>query len=214
MFNNYEDFYALFEQHKDDFAASDTYEAFCQRVGKEWLKNYKWAVRVFNTAKAGKRTYHPLTFPTIERFADLFTSAEFIPTDAPATEKRGLHFLSGNAGLAMHVGGTRAWSKTSPDTRSHYGAKFYGTYVQPVPAVMEAVNAWGGHLDAPRSYSFEAIEREDGILVLAHDSLYIGSTWLALLPLTEDIETLFDAETRELVARERAAEMAAWGGAQ
>ncbi len=208
MFDKYDDFYTLFEEHKDEFAASADYETFCQKVGREWLKNYKWAVRVFATAKAGKRTYHPLRFPTFDKFTDLFSAAKFLPMPNAKQNviPKGFAFLSGNASLAMHVGGKRSWSERTPDTRAHYGAQFYGTYVQPTTEVYNVPMTLVEH-----AKSYEAIQREDGILILAHDGLCIGSDWLALLPLSENIETLFDTETRELIARERKAEVIAWG---
>ena len=212
MFDNYEDFYSLFEQYPDAFKESETYEAFCLAVGKEYLTTYRWAPRVFATAKAGKRTYRPLVFPTISAFSELFEDARFLPASSDrkkGTIPQGYLWCSV---LSMHIGGTRDWSPNWPkgETRRHMGATFYGTYVKPKTEVTNAVNAWGNHFGGHSTFSFEAIEREDGILVLAHDSSYIGSEWLALLPLTETIESLFDQETRDLLAREREAERMAW----
>jgi hypothetical protein len=205
-YNDYEDFYELFEQHPTQFAESTTYEEFCKLVGKDYLAKYIWAGRVFATAKAGKRTYRPLVFPQVNTFAELFEKAELLPTETTDSRHGKAKFLSGSASVCMHVGGKRSWSERTLGTRAHYGAKFYGTYVTPTPMVADVKMTL-----APCPQGFEAIAREDGILVIATDGLCIGSDWLALLPLTENIETLFDTETKELLARERQAEIDAWG---
>jgi hypothetical protein len=203
MFNDYEDFYTLFEQYPKEFTEASSYDEFIKATGKDYLRNYLWACRVFDTAKAGKRTYRPLSFPKVESFSELFLDAQLLPTDQKVKPKNYV-FLSG--GTCMHIGGKRTWSETCPNTRAHFGGKFNGTYVLPKPYVH-------GHkmtlADHPASY--EMVKREDGILILAHDGLCIGSDWLALLPLTEDIETLFNKETRALLATEREAKVLAWG---
>jgi hypothetical protein len=205
MFNDYEDFYTLFEEHKQAFDKASTYEEFCALSDKEYLAGYKWAERVFATAKAGKRTYRPLYYPLFESFADLFQDAKFLPTNAP--KPTGYVFLSG--GPCMSVGGKRSWSITCPGTRAHYGSKFYGTYVRPLTEIHNHKMTLAEH-----PANFEMVKREDGILILSQDGKCIGSDWLALLPTTADVETLFDEESRQLLARERKAEQEAWAVSQ
>jgi hypothetical protein len=197
MMRDYSDFYNLFDEHKAAFDASTTFEGFCDAIGATHLKTYTWAPPVYATAKAGKRTYRPLTFPTVDKFSDLFESAVFVETK---TNPQGYKYLAGDASLSKHVGGTRGWSKTQPDIRSHYGAKFFGTYVKPRAAIERA-----------RVNSFEAIRRTDGILILTYDRDHIECNWLALLPLSENVESLFDDATREFLANERQADKDAWG---
>jgi hypothetical protein len=196
------DFYELFAKYPAEFAASATYPEFCRSIGKQHLEAYVWAPPVFATAKAGKQTFHPLRLPTVERFADLFIDAKLLPTHPRAAIPQGYRYLStlqADTNIPFHIGGTRGWSKTQADVRSHYGATYHGVYVRSQPAADTDLGA------------YEAIRREDGILVLAQSSHLIFSEWLALLPLSESIETLFDEPTRQLIAREREAELAAWG---
>lgn len=221
MFNDYEDFYRLFEQHPEEFAKAVNFRHFCAMTDKEYLAGYKWAQRVFATAKAGKHTYRPLVFPQINTLAELFEDAKFLPSPTGGLTRERyraklpegyLYCSDYGFPLPSNVGGKRFWS---PDwlargekVRAHYGSTFYSVYVKPREIVRDVRMTL-----APTPHSFELIKREDGILVLAHDDLHIGSEWLALLPLTESIETLFDEETRQLIAREREAEQVAWGGA-
>lgn len=215
---NYEDFYTLFEQYPQEFAASSTYEEFCTKTGKEHFLNYRWAVRVFATAKAGKHTYRPLVFPQINTLAELFESAKFIPSPIGGLTReqykaklpKGYLYCSDYSfPLPSNVGGKRSWSKDwlarGEKVRAHYGSTFYSTYVKPTEIVRNVRMTL-----APTPHSFELIHREDGILVLAHDGEHIGSEWLALLPLSENIESLFDADTKQLIERERQAEKLAW----
>jgi hypothetical protein len=186
------DFYDIFDEHKAEFDVSATFASFCDAIDASYLKSCMWAPPVYDTAKAGKRTWRPLEFPRAECFSELFESAVFVETKQTP---RGYMFLSG--GLCMHVGGKRGWSKDHSDIRSHYGSAFFGTYVKPKKTVYNV-----------RGY--EAIRREDGILILANDGLCIGSAYLALIPLTESIETLFDEPTKQFIAKERQGERDAW----
>lgn len=160
-------------------------------------------------ARAGKRTYRALLFPHANKFSDLFIAAYFIPTDAKV-KPAGARFVSGSRGGAPCgcMGGKRGRSERTPNTRSHYGGKFYGTYAVPCAELAPLLRTPRGE---NYSYSFEAIRREDGILILARRSDCIGDTWLALLDLSENIEDMFDDETRAFLAAERQAAVDAWG---
>lgn len=217
-YSDYSDFYQLFEQHPQEFSKAQTYDEFCTLVDKEYLSRYAWASRVFNTAKAGKCTYRPLAFPQVNTLAELFEDAKFLPspTGGLTREQYRAKLPQGylccsdySFPLPSNVGGKRSWSKDwlarGKKVRAHYGATFYSVYVKPTEIVRNVRMTL-----APTPQSFELIKREDGILVLAHDGEHIGSEWLALLPLSENIETLFDAATKELIANERQAEKLAW----
>lgn len=196
--------YRLFKKHQAAADASATFTEFYKSAGLNHLEPYAggWVEKVFRGFKAGKETYKPLEFPTANKFSDLFTSATLIPIDMKQ-KPAGVVFLGGNAGYAKHLGGRRGWSERTPDTRCHYGAKFYGTYVTPCDAVVAVFGKY--------EYSFEAIRRTDGILITAQPRDYIGSTWLALLDLSEDITTVLDETTQNLIKQEQQAEIDAWG---
>jgi hypothetical protein len=49
------------------------------------------------------------------------------------------------------------------------------------------------------------------VLIAARDSLYIGSTWLSLLNPDATIDALFPEADRQLIAREKQADIDAWG---
>jgi len=200
------DLYKLVDQHPEAFKASANLAEFIEATGMHWLDGYVgyWADDAFATAKAGKRTHRPLIFPNANKYTDLFKRALFLPTD-DKNKPPEARFLGGNDGFARHCGGKRGWSTTTPDIPSHYGAKFYGTYVIPLPEVARVVKPRGGY-----TYSFEAIKREDGILITINRSDYIGCDWAALLDVTEDIRTMFDDETKAFLDRERQAELDAW----
>lgn len=206
MLRTTEDAYALFEKHPDAFTASSNFTEFYKAANLNHLDAYAggWVEDAFQTLKVGKRTHRALLFPQATKFSDLFDKAYFLPTDAK-DKPQGVYFVSGSRGgaIAMHVGGKRGWSERTPDTRSHYGAKFYGTYAAPC-AKLRTMMGKGG-------FSFEAIRREDGILICVRQHDYVGSDWVALLDLSENIETLFDDETRALLAAERQAAIDAWG---
>jgi hypothetical protein len=203
------DFYTAFDEHSDAFKQAASFAEFCKLAGLDYLSRYVWASDVFETAKAGKRTYHALKFPNANKFSDLFEAAVFVPTPQRGERSHtpdGYMFLSGNASHCGHVGGNRSWSERTEGTRAHYGAKFYGTYVKPRTEVHNVSLTLTEH-----SAGYEAIRRDDGILIIGNDGLCIGSVWLALLPLTEHIESMFDAETLALIEREKQAEVEAWG---
>lgn len=198
--------YTLFKKHPEATATAQNFTEFCKLANLAHLEKYAggWIDRAFNTFKAGKETLSPLYFPAASKFSELFEAAYLIETNSK-NKPVGVIFLGGNDGFSRHLGGRRGWSERTPDTRSHYGAKFYGTYVKPTRAMLDVCGPYHGQ------YSFEAIRRTDGILITVHTHAYIGSTWLALLDLSEDIRAYFDDETRAMLAAERQAEFDAWG---
>jgi hypothetical protein len=130
------DFYEIFDQHAEQFQAAQTYAELCALIGSEFLKTYSWALPVFATAKAGKRTFHALALPLASTFEDLFRAARYLPSDsdeAKDAKRQGFIYIGSPTKSAVpsgHVGGTRGYSKTMPDVRSHYGTKWYCTLVQ------------------------------------------------------------------------------------
>ena len=202
------DFYEEFDKHPNEFQAASTYQEFCALVGgKLWehLATYRWVPAVFATAKAGKRTARALAFPLAQKFSDLFQSAQLVVYKAGQDNNpRGTYFLGGHGAVNDHLGGERGWSKTSPNTRSHFKATFYSTYVTPTSEVKAII---------PRDpyTSFEGIRRDDGILIIARDSKCIYQTYIALIDSSEDIRVLFDEKTKAFLESERQAEIAAWG---
>ena len=194
------DCYMLFKKHKELFDQANTFTEFCNFLGLTYLQRYigGWVESAFDTFKAGKETRRPLVIPNASKFSDLFTAAYFIITDQK-NKPEGVKFLGGNSGLCGHMGGTRGWSKTCEGTRSHYGGKFYGTYVVPI----EKINY--------KNSSFEAIKRTDGILITCKSHDYCGEDWVALLDVNEKIEDMFDDETKAFLAAERQAAENAWG---
>lgn len=211
-FNDTMDFYDVFDKYPVEFSKATTFPEFCELVGTPIMLHvatYRWVPDVFATAKAGKRTYRALRFPNANKFSDLFEQVKFLPAPQngkPSQIPCGFKWISGTElDYCTHVGGRRGWSQTCPDTRSHYGATFYGTYVKPKAEVHAMRMTLSEH---PNSY--EAIKRTDGILILAHDGHSIGSDYVALLPLSENIEDMYDEETKAFRAAERKAEAEAW----
>lgn len=201
-------FYDIFDEFPEQFSQAQSYLEFCSLIGRDHLKSYVWAPPVFETAKAGKRTYHALTFPKASRFEDLFSAARFLPSPDKTNESRGLFYIGSPTHSAVpcgYIGGTRGYSKTTPDVRSHFGCKWYCTRVQPTLETMNAVRGY------ERSLSFGAIRRDDGVLIIAQDSSYIGGVWLALLDKDATIDGLFPESDRELIAKENQAAIDAWG---
>lgn len=170
----------------------------------QYMKKYAngWINQAYKTARAGKTSlYNALSFNAYaSKFSDLFESITFC--DTKQKPKTDFYYLGGNASLCGHYGGMRGWSKTSKDIRSHYGANFFGTYAKPTKELLKFLGTGG--------WSFEAIRRSDGILITVHDSSYIGSTWLALLDDSEQIETYFDITTLEFLETEKQAAAKAW----
>lgn len=199
--------YTLFKKHPEAFETSTNFGEFIAAASLEYLRDYAggWVELAFSTMKAGKETYRPLYFPKAEKFNDLFTAGFFIPTDAKM-KPAGSHYIGGDAGLARHCEGIRGWSKNMPDVRSHYGTKFYGSYVIPTDDVKAACL---GYFGKGETVSFEAINRDDGVLITARWS-YPGEIWLALLEKGANIETLFDETTRAFIAAEHQADIDAW----
>lgn len=203
QFNTAVDFYQDFDKHPAEFAATENFEDYCLAVGDtlhmDVLKGYRWAPAVFATAKAGKRTVRALTHPKASKFSDLFTAIVLAETTGKgrAAVPAGGVYMGGDGGLHGHFGGRRGWMGGA---RRHDGAKFFGTYVVPIAELMDPLNT-----------TFEAIRREDGILIIARDSPGIGGVWVALLDPSENIETYFSASTREFLRVERQAAVDAWG---
>lgn len=194
------DCYNLFRKYKSEFNTSKDFADFCQITKLSYLLDYVggWVEQAYWTMKAGKETHRGLKLPNANRFSDLFTEVYLLPTDMN-NKPEGVHFLGGDAGFTKHLGGTRGWSKTCEGARSQYGAKFYGTYVVPIESITY------------KNTSFEAITRTDGILITIQSHNYTGCDWIALLDLTEDIKTLYDDDTKAMLAKERQAEIDAWG---
>lgn len=212
------DCYALFKKHPAAFESAATFTEFYTAAGLDYLERYAggWVESAFETAKAGKATRRPLIFPRAAKFADLFTAAFFLQTDSKSIP-RGACFMSGRPTSRKegdfapapcgHMGGTRGYSERTPGTRSHYGTKFYGSYVVPSDEVRGACESYFGK---NQSFSFEAIAREDGVLIIARWP-YPGEMWLALLDQGETVEALFDDETRAFITKEKQAAVDAWG---
>lgn len=200
------DCYILFEQYINEFESAKDFSEFCVMVNKTHLERYYWVELSFYTMKAGKKTNKPLIVPNASKFSDLFTNAILIETNNKH-KPIDTHYVSGDAGLSKFCGGIRGYSKTTPDIRSHYGAKFYGTYVTPNDKTKELIKTYC----CDKNYSFEAIRRKDGILITVKPNSYPGCSWLALLDSSDNVDTLFDEETRQFLERERKAEIEAWG---
>lgn len=198
------------EAHKAEALASKDYDEFCSSQGPlgEHYRKYVWLRNYYRTLKAkGFLTYHPLEYPEARTFADLFTAAKLLPTQNKTEEHYGLFFLGGSGATCGHFGGRRG-IKTFPDgskVKSNYSSQFLATYVKPNNKLYNdlALKETQG--------SFDAIRLEDGILIIHRDKHCIGNTWVALLDLTENIETMFSEETKEFLAKERQAEKEAWG---
>lgn len=211
-FNSNFDFYEYFDANPVQFAAAATFDAFLEAVDtplSSHLKAYRWAARAFDTLKAGKRTAQSLLLPNACKFSDVFAGARLVEhLTGKHYRKQAGYFIGGAGSRSFHGGGERGFSKTSPEIRSHFGAvKFFVTYVTPADsALIATMNDYLGDVD-----SFEAIRRDDGILIIARNSRLIGSQYVALLDASENIETLYDADSIALLARERAAALAAWG---
>lgn len=205
--------------HHESYAAgAETFDQFCDLVGgplAEHYRSYRWLPTHFDTLKAhpGSRMYHALQLPKAHTVADVFATADCLPTDGP--KPTGYYFVSslrgGRFGVCDNLGGSR-YIRKFPDgsvVRGIAGAKFYGTYAQLTTAAQTAIDNYAT-ISLYGPYSLEAIDREDGILITVQSSRILGSLWLALLPREASLVPLFPQATRDLIATNEALEREAW----
>lgn len=201
-----------------------------------------WWVEAFRTFKALNARglgyiAKPLALPEARTAADVFDAARYLPTPpgglyrdeaerlvARQAKGDGFRFLSSSRGAFApcgQVGGKRDWS---PDwlargekLRRIMGSSFYATYAKPNAAV---IAYWRDTMtDHPDRGDFglggfEAVDRgEGGVLIIGRATGGIGARWLALLDPGATIGPLLPPEDLELIAREKAAAVEAWGEA-
>lgn len=200
------DWYKMFDANLDAAAQATSLTEFATITGNKRAEYYAggWAEKCLASWKAGKQTYYPLEFPQFEKFSDLFSDVDFHSTKARRAP--GEYFLSGNASYCSHVGGRRGFSESG--NKCHYGAEFFGTYVIPAPEVLQAVLIRYGK---GYTISFEAIPRDDGILITCHPSEIISSYWLALLPVSENIYDYYPETARRIIDENKADTLKVWG---
>lgn len=221
------DIYEHFKKHPAEFQGAATMVEFADAIGGglgELLRKYAagWAGRVFETVKAHPNTflYRPLLLPRARTFADLFSGAVY--AEHVTTQKSGSHstapagfcFVSAtrakDAVPCGHHSGTRYVVKFRDGTavRGRSGAKFMLSYAKPRD---ETIAAIGGNLGGSGGIgSFEAVTRDDGILIIANAPRHLGSDWVALLNAGESLLPLMPPEVAPMLAAEAEADRAAW----
>jgi hypothetical protein len=208
------------ETRKEAAIASESWDAYCdaQKPLGDHYRKYIWMARHYDFLKErGFLLMKTVIDPKARQWSDIITDARFLPT--PTNERGsknvippGFIFCSGLSDKSVptgNIGGTRGYRDMGDGSkvRTHYGARFYGTYVAVKARISNQFDTVSGHVS-----SLEAIRRTDGILVTARDSHAIGSNWVALLDLdSPPITDLMPEEDRRLIAENREAELAAWG---
>lgn len=210
--------------NKEALLASASWEEFCAStgdLGAFYLKR-EYMKRHYDTVKAKPHTflYHALAFPNACKAADLFSAAYLCPhklrpnnggsyTEAPPNTV----FVGGTRGafaVSRSMGGRRKveTDKYGKTHRTHYGSTFFVTYA----ALAPDVRAWYDKYNAEyfNLSSIEAIDREDGVLIVAKHAQISGGPWLALLDKGETLESMFDDETRKRLAEDKEAERVAF----
>lgn len=207
--------------NRESAIAAKTWEEFCATQGRlgEVYRSYNWLEKHWETLKAHPETFvaHALKFPHARKVSDLFTGAYLCPHEM-VPQGRGAHVPhpagtvmiseSGRSSgfcVTMRMGGTRGWNG---ETRTHYGSTFYITYVKVIPEIREMTSGVYGEF---RVSSLEAIDREDGVLIISRRRNCIGSDWLALLDKGESLWGIYDDETRTRIEAEHEAIHQAWG---
>lgn len=219
------------EDHKDAAMQADSWESFCtaesQKPMGEYYQKYIWLAKHWEFLhERGYLTWQTVLYPKARAYTDLFESAKIVKqvhlgkgkgTSYPAPE--GMIYIAerssgGKPSIAGNYGGTRSLDHTrtygdGTPIRQHYGATWHVCYVKPTFDCPEFPS--GRNFGMQRG-SFEAIRRDDGtILIVANSPNGIGSTWIAILDEGDSLESLLSVEDQEFLARERAAELAAYG---
>lgn len=211
--------------HKETALAAKDWGDFCERTGHmgAFYRKYAWLAKHFETLRARPDTflYQPLALPNARKASDLFTSAYLCPhivrgkgqgsyTDAPPNTV----FVGGRTrdtfAVSRSMGGRRRveTDKYGMTHRTHYGSTFFVTYAALTPDVRAWYDAYNAkYFDLS---SIEAIDREDGVLIVAKHAQISGGPWLALLDKGETLESMFDDETRKRLAEDREAERVAF----
>jgi hypothetical protein len=211
------------EKNRDAAMSAETWDAFCASQGPlgDHYRTYAWLSKRWEFLKErGYLTWHTVQYPKVRKFSELFTEARLCPSKYRETNKAGRQGLGtyvehppgfiglhGTASIAGNFGGTRGWSERFPkgEVRSHYGATFYHTYVKLRDGLVLEETICG-------ISSLEAIRQTGGtILIKSNDRHCIGGNWVAILDAGESIEPLLVPEDREMLARERQADLDAWG---
>lgn len=235
---NYHDLWKLFEQHNArDFA---TFAEWCAKGGLRgelgsymaekltggWAEDY---FRTFHRIPVGGYIAKPLSFPEARTVADLFDACKLIPQmknpQGGRTLDEGKRWIEQNAGGPGFVffGGSRSrltwcghpgatWEyDEARNTRTIRGGSFASTYAKPKPAVLKW---WENTMGSEGDFSlggFEAVDRDDGILVIARSRCGIGDRWVALLDAGQDLFSLAPQADRDLIQATEAAEASAFG---
>jgi hypothetical protein len=198
--------------------AADTWDAFCDGQGGKGnhYRKYGWLRKHWEFLKArGFLMVRTIQYPNARAYTDLFTEAR-IATKSPGGDWYYLAEHSIDPGISGSYGGKRGWADGRGGTcthdgagnriRSHYGATYYSVYVRVRPDIKVPQ-----FFDSGKS-SLQAIRHDNGkVLITAESSRFIGSAWLAYLDGTDSLESLLSPADQEFLARERAAEVAAWG---
>lgn len=230
-----EEMLARFRRHPEAFAASDTPEAFAALVSggdSAIVTMYTqggdtWARYLFRTAKAhGLETcpHKPLYVPEARALSELIEDVRYLPLPEGGITREqykervgGRTFISGlrSGGNVPfgRVGGARDWSpdhlKNGQRVRRHSGSKSHGTYARPTPLLRDAfAKVIGGKIGG-----IELIRWSCGrVLVIVNDSdSGIFRMWAALLDGDKaDAAALMPQDDRDIIAREKAADAAAW----
>ena len=128
-------------------------------------------------------TSRPLAFPDCKSLDKLFEVIE--------TKERAPEALT----IRVHDEGRTHKVPVGPYCTVNRVGGYASVYVRPTPAVMKHIEG-RMILSAHESVHFKMVFRDDGtVLVLAENNLIIGSTWLALLPVTV-VEARLPVETR------------------
>lgn len=203
------------EANKTAAMDAATFQEFCATQGHmgEFFEKYVWLPKYWEFLKLrGYVPYKSVLLPAARAYTDIISAAKIVKQ--VVTKNKGSYcpappgyvYMAERNGVAGHYGGRREYRDlgNGEKVRTHYGAEWYVLYVLPtftIPVMLDG-----------RKGSLEAITRSDGsTLITANSASFIGSSWIAVLDEGDSIESLLSTEDQEFLARERAAEKAAWG---
>lgn len=155
----------------------------------------------------GRDTSKPLRYPDARKVEDIFTAAK-LGSGSPNTKETGFYYtttLNGGGGFCGNIGGKMyiVVRKNTDDLFCRGGVDnvFTSTWVKPVAGMAEAMSTQM----ISRLGAFETCVRNDGrLLVTARDDQQIGTRYVALLDAGETLESLFDDDDQQTLAKHRA----------
>lgn len=237
MSASYDFIRTVFRRHEAEFARHPDLASFSAATGT--LRDYVggWCDNLYLTDKAfgiGTLAKH-LAMPPARTMADLFEAARLKPATRGNVTLPDWCYAGSSRGDAFpsaHVGGKRGIRDFGDGSvvRTRSGAVWTHTEVKPRREVREAWaaiygrgHAWPGgrsseayapNVSASEAFdlcSFEAVTRDDGVLIIAKGGRGFGDMWIAMLRPGETIRGLLPAHDVATLDQQAADDAAAWG---